>query len=388
VRILLTVHHKLTPDSGAAGSTLHLAQCYERLGHQTALASFSDLPGALSEQAAAVVFPWFVAGRMSRAWRRWRPDVIDATTGDAWIVGRSGACRRGGAALVTRSTGLEHAVHAEYLAEAAAGRLALSRRYAIYHGGWRLREVASSLRTADRACFLNGFDRDLAVRELGVRANRARVVRNGIPEHLLGLPRPPARRRREGLRVAVVGTFSVRKGADFGIAALARFLAADGRRRVSYLGAGVEDSEILSGFPEPVRARVQSQQHYELRQLPALLADHNVCVFPSLVEGFGKTLLEAMACGLAAVAADSPGPRSFMRPEVDGIFVPRRSSDAIVAALERLDADRDRLLWMQNGAYDRAQSFGWATVGDERLSIYREAIDAARARSAGRERDS
>ena len=71
---------------------------------------------------------------------------------------------------------------------AKQGNIRLSWKYPLYHGGYRLWEVARSLRCADLALMLNQHDRDFAASNLKVDPAKLRVVRNGIPETLLNLP--------------------------------------------------------------------------------------------------------------------------------------------------------------------------------------------------------
>ena len=106
LRILLSIHHELDPDSGAPGSTVALGKAYANLGHEVRLLSFDDLPGHLPHRAAAMAYPPFVAMRLAREARR-GIDVIDASTGDTWVWAALTRGRRR-PLLVTRSHGLEH----------------------------------------------------------------------------------------------------------------------------------------------------------------------------------------------------------------------------------------------------------------------------------------
>ena len=54
------------------------------------------------------------------------------------------------------------------------------------------------------------------------------------------------------------------------------------------------------------------------RDLPAIMAGSSLFVLPSLYEGHPKTLIEAMACGVAVIGTDVPGIRDLLRHEETG----------------------------------------------------------------------
>jgi glycosyltransferase involved in cell wall biosynthesis len=374
MRIVLTIHHPLEPDSGAAGTTLDLARAYEARGHEVDVLSHDDLPRRLPNRGREASFPLLVAAKLRRLCSRGRIDVIDASTADAWLWGRlrRGFDRR--PVLVARSHGLEHAAHAQRLDDAAAGRLELSWRYPLYWGGLHLWEVGTSLRVSDLSLFLNGADREYAVSELGVEPAAAHVVHNAIADHFLGRTLEPARAG-DGLRIAHVGSYIQRKGIAYTSAALRAALERHPDLSVSFLGTGCSEAAVHRDFPPALRDRIVVHDRYRRQELPKLLDGHHVKLFPSLSEGFGKTVLEAMACGLAPIAADVPGPTEFIRDGENGILVEPRDAAALEQAIERLHADRALLGRLRTAAHATAQSYSWDRLAGERLRLYEGCLE-------------
>jgi len=190
VKILLTIHHHLDPNSGAPGVTWKLGQEYQKLGHEVEYYSFDNLPHKLPGRVKSMMFPEFLASHILALSKKQSVEIVDASTGDAWVWAK---LRRSSnsSVLVTRSHGLEHIMHLENLEEARLGKLHLSWKYPLYHGGFRLWEVVSSLQDADLSLFANHGDLEYGVEKLGVDPGRTRVFANGIPEAFLNLPFEP-----------------------------------------------------------------------------------------------------------------------------------------------------------------------------------------------------
>jgi glycosyltransferase involved in cell wall biosynthesis len=108
-------------------------------------------------------------------------------------------------------------------------------------------------------------------------------------------------------------------------------------------------------------------------KLRALYASAHVFLQPSLMEGFGMPLLEAMASGTAVLTSD----RGAMA-EVTGdaaLLVNPLSVDAMAAALRRLfDDDCLRASLVASGR-QRVKAFSWKTSAEQTIAIYRRVID-------------
>jgi alpha-maltose-1-phosphate synthase len=159
------------------------------------------------------------------------------------------------------------------------------------------------------------------------------------------------------LRVLFVGSLGQRKGLSYLFAACRQ------------LGESVELTVI--GQKPLERCAILDRELARIRWLPscphaqvlAEMAAHDVFVFPSLFEGFGLVLLEAMAMGLPIVTtAHTAGP-DLIRNGVEGFIVPIRSSTAIAERLEQLRLDPGLLAGMRESARKRAATFSWETYG-------------------------
>ena len=109
---------------------------------------------------------------------------------------------------------------------------------------------------------------------------------------------------------------------------------------------------------------------YDLRWL------YNACrlyINPSLYEGFGLPLLEAMACGAPCLAAATSS-----LPEIGGdaaIYVPPLEAEQWADAIMALWDDQDRRAELGRMGMARAQQFSWNRAARETLKVYRRAVE-------------
>jgi glycosyltransferase involved in cell wall biosynthesis len=368
LRILLTIHHDLDLNTGAPGSTLQLGNALRRQGHQVSVVGFDKFPIHLDPPLNQLAFPIYASAHVRRSLRRGLMDVVEASTGDLWLLPRI-AITKARAVVVTRSHGLEHLVHLQQLDAAKRGELTLRRRYFIYHGGIRLPQVARSLRIADISVFPNAPERQWAIDNLRVRPDRSAVAPNGVAPELVGLPLGDA----DAVpRIAVLGGFMWRKGAETAATALSEVLKRMPSHEASWLGA--DPAEVAGALDPAVRDRVRVLPRYELVELPSLLRKHEILLFLSRAEGFGNVVIEGMACGLIPIASDIPGPRDILNGKDAGILVPVGDVGAAVDAVNYLLEHPEERQQMRQRAHTLAQSYSWDAIADGRVALYRRLL--------------
>jgi glycosyltransferase involved in cell wall biosynthesis len=102
--------------------------------------------------------------------------------------------------------------------------------------------------------------------------------------------------------------------------------------------------------------------------MPALYNCADVLAFPSRYEGFGLTVLEAMACGTPVICSNTSS-----LPEVAGdaaLLVPPDDASALMRALQRVLHDASLHKWMKAQGLQQAARFSWARTAQETLAVY------------------
>src|SRR6202035_3872961 len=210
---------------------------------------------------------------------------------------------------------------------------------------WSL-AIRSSLRRADRVLAVSQHSANDTLRVDASCASRLRVTPNGKSPSFRQIERETAERATSSI-VPIGQRFFLVVGGGYPnknhVAAVSAFAKA------------FRDSENIwllvverrRPFPPEVRRlgrrlqiddRIQIRSSVEAEELIALYNRAEALVFPSLYEGFGLPVLEAMACGCPVLCSNTTAP-----PEVAGdaaLLLPPNDDAAIAAAMRRIVEDR------------------------------------------------
>jgi glycosyltransferase involved in cell wall biosynthesis len=122
---------------------------------------------------------------------------------------------------------------------------------------------------------------------------------------------------------------------------------------------GLKDQVIFTGY-------------VAAEDMPALYNAADLFVFPSLYEGFGLPVVEAMACGVPVVASNVSS-----IPEVAGdaaLLVDPRDNSALCDAMERALKDGELRSSLRQRGLEQAATFSWEKAARETLEVYREVV--------------
>ncbi len=111
------------------------------------------------------------------------------------------------------------------------------------------------------------------------------------------------------------------------------------------------------------------------RLLALLYGAADLLAFPSLQEGFGQTIVEALACGLPVVGFDTGGMRDAVRQGVTGFIAPVKTSEALAEVLQAALTDVDRLRDMSDACRETAATrFSLESVARRYQELYRAVL--------------
>ena len=300
---------------------------------------------------------------LRRAWRAWRPHVVQIVTEGPLGASALAAARDLGIPAVSEfHTNFHH----------------YSRHYGL---GLFTGLIAAYLRRLhNRAqCTLvpTAEVRD-ELRADGYR--RLSVVGRGIDLELFRPERRTAALRgswgasESDLVALYVGRLAPEKNLRLFVEAAQAMRAVAPRLRVVVVGDGPEGPALRASRPEFVFAGVHTgvplAQHY---------ASADVFLFPSLTETFGNVTTEAMASRLAIVAFEYAAARQYLRHRHSALLAPVGDAGAFVEAAQEMAADPRLRETARAAALAAARGLTWQRVVDDLEAVFAEVIGQARA---------
>lgn len=236
-----------------------------------------------------------------------------------------------------------------------------------------------SIRRADRVIAVSQRTADDLIERLRVPREKIHVIHLGVdpsftPER--DANREKRLRERLGIQqpfILAVGTIEPRKNYEELIAAFARATrSSDGPPLLVIVGrkGWLYDGVFRAVETHDLRERVLFLDFVADEDLPTLYHAAVALAMPSIYEGFGIPVVEAMASGTPVICSDS-GPL----PEIAGDaarFVTVGDVDALAGALCAVYTDEALRETLRERGLARARHFSWTEAAQKHLAVYRE----------------
>ncbi|MFH1863501.1 MAG: glycosyltransferase family 4 protein, partial [bacterium] len=180
-------------------------------------------------------------------------------------------------------------------------------------------------------------------------------------------------------RVLSAGKLLTIKGFSLSIKAFKIFSDKVSDTEFTIIGNGTEFSHLQSLVSKlKIQEKVQFKKWVPREEFLKKLTDCDVFLFPSLRDGGGAVVVEAMAAGKPVICLDIAGPGLHIAEE-RGIkikpYSPEQSIQDIANALEHLYKDGELRCQMGRAARKRAEEvYHWDRLGDHLLKIYQEVL--------------
>lgn len=219
---------------------------------------------------------------------------------------------------------------------------------AVKEPAWKIERKQQEVELSDHIFVASSITKK-SLLDIGVKPEKISVIPYGSPIDYFH-PQPKSDKL---FRALFVGRVGPRKGVHYLLQAWQKMRL----REAELLLVGINEFPAgwLAQYTDSFRY-VSSVPHTLLNQY---YSSANVLVFPSLVEGFGLVLLEAMACGIPVITTPNTAGYDIITDGVEGFIIPIRDVEAIKEKLEWCYCHPQELAEMGRAARRKAEQLTW-----------------------------
>ena len=169
--------------------------------------------------------------------------------------------------------------------------------------------------------------------------------------------------------ILYVGTMSLQKGIQYLVQAYQKL--SHPNKSLTFVGAPSPELITLLESRNLWSADIKVLGHMPQTKLKNIMSRSHVLVLPSVQDGFGMVMAQAMACGCPVIASSNTGGEDLFTNGEEGFIVPIRDVSALTDRLQQLANEPQLRSNMAQRALARVQSFGgWNQYGEKAMAIY------------------
>jgi glycosyltransferase involved in cell wall biosynthesis len=379
LRILMACGVPKRREGGGAAIAYNFGRELQQLGHEVTYIFLEDLarreeqPGRFAE----LVFSRRLARYIVRNAERFSVVHIDAPAGFIYGLRRRITSAPSWPPYVMILHGLEERRIHVMGREVRRGRAwHFAPRNRLWHRVYHQPRFSGSIRTADGA---HTYSRDvwnMLQLKYGMDSDRVAYIPNGAEPRFF---RVRSFGESPGLRLLYAGTWLDQRGIFYIRDALKHLAGRIPELRMTFAGCGVTEEEIRSFFGPELATSIIVRPVVPAERMPELYLEHDVFLFPSLMEGLPSVVLEAMATGMPVITTETCGMPDVIEDEFNGLLIPPANAEAIESAVLQLAGSLEMRQKIGCRAQDTMRRYTWERAGRQLEAFFYHIIEKSRA---------
>ncbi len=370
MRILIAIGVPRQKEAGAAGVVLNHAAELAKRGHTVDCWFLEDVlqRPAKPKRFEALLFAISLSRRILK--ERGKYDVVNlhAPCGCVYGIWRSLFRPAGTPPYVMTMQGSEERYVRAMKLEARKGRAwNFSLKNRIWHHLYHQTMYDYSIKMADYGAVANREGWICAELKYKRAPGLIWYVPNGTEERFFVSREYP---EKSSFRLLFAGTWLDRKGVYYLSDSFSLVARKMQTVRLTIAGCSVSEAEVKEFFAPELRDRVSVIPFVTRDDMAKLYAQHDIFVFPSLVEGMPLTLLEAMATGMPVVTTNTCGMADVVENDVNGLLVPAADAEKLVEGIEKLCQSADLRKRLGLAGQETMRRYTWERVTEQMENVF------------------
>lgn len=362
-------------EGGVAAIIYNLGRELEKFGHQVTYIFQEDLvePGSVSQRFSELIFSLRLGKYIAKNREKFSIVNLHAPTGFPYGIRRRWHRSAGYPPYVMTLHGLEERrvhVMSREVKKGRAWNYSLSNR--LWQRFYHQPRFRWCIRTADGA---HTYSRDVWTTlqlKYGLNADRVAYIPSGVePRFFISREYHSG----EKLKLLYAGTWLDQRGIFYIRDALRTVAPKLPGLTMTFAGCGVPAEEIHQFFGPELAGRIIVRPVIAAEKMQELYAEHDVFLFPSLMEGLPGVLLEAMATGMPVITTETCGMPDVVEHEFNGLLVPPADAAAIEESVLRLARSVDLRKKLGEAARETMKRYTWERAARQLEALCRQVLE-------------
>ncbi|MBD2133994.1 glycosyltransferase family 4 protein [Sphaerospermopsis sp. FACHB-1094] len=383
LRILTVADTPCDPNSGAAGTVYYTNQALREIGHEVDEIWADDLGPrriAHGNLHSLLEQPRAYRRAVMKAIATKDYDVIQMSQPQAYLAAK--ALKQGGfkGLVINRSHGVELRVDEVLPYWYQKLGVPESRFPGFLTAGLRKllqRQWHEVVKYCDGVIVTCEDDSHCLVSKLNIDADKIKVIHHGVPEAFFNTPTQSYSLERHQ-QLLYVGQSAFFKAPLILAAIINKILLSNPDVTMTWVTPVNSHNYLKSLLNAQILSRVVFLDWQPQEKLIALYDSSGIFIFPSFIEGAGKTSLEALSRGLCVVASNQGGMKDYIKSGENGFLCEVGNSEEFVNRIECLLENLEFATCLREKAVIDSRSYTWKNCADKAVDYYQILLEISR----------